>query len=123
MDVDAPLGRTGQNVVGQDSAIGRHHNQLGRQGLNLGQGSAVSHLHGLENRDIMCKGTFLYRCWLELVLVPSHRLIRLGEHPADLVPGGYQSLQGRDGKFRGAHEENSHAWSSCSISLSNSSEV
>ena len=42
-------------------------------------------------------------------MVPSHRLIRLGEHPADLVPGGHQSLQRGDGKFRGAHEENSHA--------------
>ena len=89
--IDAPLGRQLQNFPGQETAVGRHYDQLRGQLADLLQGSAVLESNGLENRNIMCKGYPLYRWCLELHS-PVFRPVRLGEYAADGVSCGNQRL-------------------------------
>ena len=123
MDVDAPHGGQVQDVVGQDAAVGGHHDELRVQLLQLGQGGPVPELGGLEHGNAVLQRRLLHRRGLELVLVPAHRLIRLAEHPAHRVPRLDETLQRGDGEVGGAHKDNSHASSSCSSSSSSSSVV
>ena len=128
MDIDAPLGRQGQNVIRQDPAIGGHYDQLRGQLLQNGQRRPVPQLLRLVDRDVsprslIAQGALLHRSRLELVLVPAHRLIRLAEHPAHRVPRLDETLQRGDGEAGGAHKDDSHASSSCSSSSSSSSVV
>ena len=123
VDVDAPHGRQIQDVVRQDAAVGRHHDELRVQLLQLGQSGPVPELGGLKDRNAVLQRRLLHRRGLELVLVPAHRLIRLAEHPAHRVPRLNEPLQGGDGKVGGAHKDDSHASSSCSSSSSSSSVV
>lgn len=92
--------------------------------LKLSQSGTVPQLGGLENGNVVALGTHLYRRGLELVLVPSHRLIGLTEHPAHLMSRRHQGFQGGNGKVGGAHKDDSHSissWACSSISSSSSS--
>ena len=107
VDVDAPLERQRQNLVREDTAVGRHHNQLRSQLPQNSQGGPIPQLFRLVYRNTVGLGAHLHRRGLELVLVPPHRLVRLAEHPNHLVLLD-QRLQRGDGKFRSPHENDSH---------------
>ena len=66
MDVDAAFFRRRQDLVGQDAAVGRHHDQLRGQFMNERQGRAVPQLYRLVDRDALGLGAELYRGRLEL---------------------------------------------------------
>ena len=85
MDVNAPLGGQGQDVIGEDTAVGRHHDKLRVQLSEGGQGGPVPQLLRLIDRDTVGLGAFLYRGGLELVVVPAHRPVRLAEHAHHLM--------------------------------------
>ena len=84
--IDTAQGRQGKHLLRQHPAIGRRHNQLGIQFTQLLQGGSVPQGDRLEHRDAARLGTDLHRCGLKLVLVSAHRLVRLAEHAANLVP-------------------------------------
>lgn len=86
-----PLAGSSKISRGQETAVGRHYDQLRGQLADLLQGSAVLESNRLENRNIMCKGYSLYRWCLELHS-PVFRPVRLGEYAADGVSCGNQSL-------------------------------
>ena len=111
MDVDAPQPGIVQNLLGEDPAIGRHHDEVGLQLADGLQGGAVPELGGLEHRNVVDLGAHLHRGGLELH-PPVLGLVRLAEHPHHLVAGGHQGLQGGHGKIRRAHEDDAHQSSS-----------
>ena len=108
MDIDTPLGGQRKNIVGEEAAIGRHHDQLRLQLPQNGQGGPVPQGLRLIDGDTAGQGTGLHRGGLELIVVPAHRPVRLTEHAHHLMPRLRQSLQRGDGKFWGAHEDDSH---------------
>ena len=123
MDVDAPLGGEGQNLIREHLSIGRHHNELRLKLLQKVQGLPIPKGLGLKNRDLKALGANLHRGRLELVLVTAHRLIRLAEDANHLMPRLHQSLQRRDGKIGGSHKDDSHLCSSSASMASSSSLV
>ena len=120
MDVDTALGRSGQNVIGEDTPIGCYHNEFRSQLLNQGQSGAIPQLCGLIHRDIVGQGTLLHRRGLELH-TPVFGLIWLGEYAAQVVTCLDQGLQRGYREIRRAHKEDPHACSSPSASISSSS--
>ena len=108
VDVDAPPGGQGKDLIGEETAIGRHHNQLRVQLLQNGQGGPVPQCLGLIDGDAVDQGPLLHRGGLELIVVPAYRPVRLTEHTRQLMSGPHQPLQRGDCKLRGAHEDDSH---------------
>ena len=53
MDVHAAKGRHIQNVLGQDAAVGHHHDQLRMQLLHDLQGRSVPHFHRLVHSQAL----------------------------------------------------------------------
>ena len=101
--IDAPQPGIGQNLLGQNPAVGRHHDEVGRQLDNGLQRRAVPEFGGLKDRQAVGLGTALHRRGLELH-PPVLGFIRLTEHPHHLMSGGHQGLQRGHGKIRRAHE-------------------
>ena len=95
---------------------------IGGQLLDESQGGAVPQLGGLMHRDIVGQSALLHRRSLKLH-TPVLGLVRLGEHPADLVTRLNQSLQRGHREIGRTHKEDSHASSSSAIISSNSSLV
>ena len=62
---------------------------------------------GLVDGDPVGQGAFLHRGVGDLISVPG--LIRLGQHAADLVPGGNEGFQRHRRKVRRAHEKDPHS--------------
>ena len=126
MNVDGAIGRGVQNVLRQDAAIGRHHDQLRMQLPHQGQGRAVPHFRGLIHGQPLGQGVFLHRRKGQL-MPPVFGAVRLGEHAADLVSVLHQPLQGRHREIRRAHKQDPHSSSSpsscCRIYSSSSSSV
>ena len=91
MDVDAPQPGIVQNFLGQDPAIGRHHDEVRLQLADGLQGGAVPQFGGLEHRDVVDLGAHLHRGGLELH-PPVLGLVRLAKHAHHLVAGGDQRL-------------------------------
>ena len=115
MDVDAAQLGVVQDLLGEDPAIGGHHDEVGGQTLDGLQGGAVPQLGGLEDRDVVLQGNHLHRGGQELH-APVLGLVRLGEDAHDLVAGFDESLEGGHRKVRGAHEQDLHQSSSTSRS-------
>ena len=108
MDVDAAEPGHSEDVRRQQLPIRRYHDELRLQLPQNGQGGPVPQGLRLIDGDIAGQGTGLHRGGLELIVVPAHRPVRLAEHANHLMPRLRQSLQGGDGKFWGAHEDDSH---------------
>ena len=53
MHIDATLRREFQDLLGQDTAIGSHHDEFGVELLELFQSGTVLDGHGLEHRDVV----------------------------------------------------------------------
>ena len=120
VDVDTAVLRICQNIIRQNTPIGRHHDQLRVHCAQIPQCLPIPHFAWLKHWNIMRQGTFLYRAYLDLH--PSvFWLIRLRKHPADLMAGDEQSLQRGDGKFRRAHKENPQRFFPSSASIISSS--
>ena len=61
VDVDGAIGRGIQNILRQDAAIGRHHDQLRVQLPHQGQSRAIPHFRGLIHGEPLGQGVFLHR--------------------------------------------------------------
>ena len=103
MDIDGAVGRRVQDILRQNTAIGRHHDQLRCQFLHQGQGGTVPQLQRLIDRQVMGQGIFLDRRKGQL-MAAVFRLIRLGKDAADLVSGFHQRVQRGHRKIRRAHK-------------------
>ena len=107
VQVDAAVLGRFQHRSRQDAAIGHHHDQFRRKGLNVGVLAAVPQGAGLEDRGAVLQGHFLDRRRGEHLLA-AHRLIPAGIHAADLMPGGIEGFQALGCDIRGPHEQNAH---------------
>ena len=83
--VDAPLGRDGQHIGGQDFAVGRNHNHLRLQGAKLGDDLRTPQGRRLQAGDSVVEGELLNGRSAEPAS-PAGVLIGLGNHRPQSVP-------------------------------------
>ena len=117
MDIYGTVFRQSQNVIGQDAAVGHHHQDIRGQGLDLRIGGAVPHFLRLADRQAVGQGQLLHRGKSHLH-APALGLIRLGKdaHHVELLV--QQLLQRGRRKIRRAHKHDTHQNSPVSISSS-----
>ena len=93
----------GPHHLGQH-AKGHHHLQVGLETGQFGHEVGVFHLDGLEHGDAVGQRILLHFGGLQLVLVPPHGLVGLGDHGHHAVALVHEAAQRAYGKLGRAHE-------------------
>jgi len=104
MDIDASQGRSFQDLRGQDLTEGGDHHQIGIESPEQLEKRLVPDPLRLEDQKLVGRGQFLCRRRLQAPSSPSG-FVRLGYDPHDGIRGLDEAPQGRNGEFRGSHEQ------------------